>query len=176
MKHKIAMAKNFQVILLILMVLQSCENRKEFSSLDPINWESRQITIPTSDSLASGETYLSIYSEIYSQTEHITHDLTATISMRNTSRQDSVYVERADYFSTSGELIRTYFDTPIFIAPLETIEIVIDETDRTGGTGANFLFNWKANLSTTEPIFDAVMISTSGQQGLSFTTKGIRTR
>ena len=78
--------KHFFGLLIVFLALQSCEDKKEISSIDPISWESRQIDIPQNDSLASGETYLSIYSEIYSQTEHITHDLTATISMRNTSR------------------------------------------------------------------------------------------
>lgn len=176
MTKKKYLHKHFFGFLIVFLVLQACEDKKEISSIDPISWESRQIAIPDNDSLASGETYLSIYSEIYSQTEHITHDLTATISMRNTSRKDTIYVERADYYATNGKLIRTYFDAPIFIAPLETIEIVIDETDRSGGTGANFVFDWQANLNATEPVFDAVMISTSGQQGLSFTTQGIRTK
>ena len=154
--------------------LVSCEEEKELSSVDPVNWESRAVTIPAKDSLDSGETYLSVYSSIYSQTEHTTHNLTATVSIRNTSRKDTIYVESAEYYDTAGSLIRTYFDKPIYIIPLETIEIVIDERDMEGGSGANFIFDWQADLNSTEPIFDAVMISTSGQQGLSFTTKGVR--
>lgn len=60
------------------------------------------------------------------------------------------------------------------MAPLETVEIVVDETDVEGGTGANFIFEWSKKDSTPEPLFEAVMISTSGQQGLSFTSTGIR--
>ena len=56
---------------------------------------------------------------------------------------------------------------------MQTIEIVIDENDIEGGTGANFIFDWLATKSTHAPYFEAVMISTSGQQGLSFTTKGV---
>ncbi|WP_051201316.1 DUF3124 domain-containing protein [Christiangramia portivictoriae] len=176
MIRKIHTIKLLSGMVFLLLMLQSCEEQKQISSIDPVNWQSRQVKISQQDSLTSGETYLSIYSEIYSQTEHITHDLTATISMRNTSRRDTIYVEKAEYYATDGKLIRTYFDAPIYIAPLETIEIVIDETDRSGGTGANFIFDWKADLAATEPVFDAVMISTSGQQGLSFTTQGIRTK
>ena len=51
---------------------------------------------------------------------------------------------------------------------------MIDEVDKEGGTGANFLFEWKLNKKANEPFFEAVMISTSGQQGLSFTTQGRR--
>ena len=51
---------------------------------------------------------------------------------------------------------------------------MIDEIDREGGTGANFIFEWAIKRKSNEPIFESVMISTSGQQGLSFTTQGIR--
>ena len=57
---------------------------------------------------------------------------------------------------------------------METVEIIIDEIDKEGGTGANFLMEWKINQTSNEPLFEGVMISTSGQQGLSFTTHGIK--
>ncbi len=106
--------------------------------------------------------------------EHSTHTLTATVSMRNTSLSAPMYVSSARYFNTHGELIRTYFSKPIVLNPMETVEIVIDEDDLEGGTGANFFFEWKAPPNTGEPFFEAVMISTYGQQGLSFTTRGKR--
>ena len=132
------------------------------------------ITYTLEDSMISGSTYLSVYSEIYSQSEHRTHNLTATVSMRNTNLSDTVFIDKAAYFDTHGNPIRSYFDKPVFIAPMETVEIVIDEVDREGGTGANFLFNWRIKPTSNEPLFEGVMISTSGQQGLSFTTQGKR--
>jgi len=124
------------------------------------------------DTLSAGKTYLSVYSQVYSQDEHRTHDLTATVSLRNTNISDSVYIETAVYYNTHGEAIRTYFDQPVYIRPMETVEIIIDEKDQAGGTGANFLFGWKAPKNADAPFFEAVMISTAGQQGLSFTTQG----
>ena len=100
--------------------------------------------------------------------------MTATVSIRNVNRSDTIYIEKAEYFDTKGEMIRTYFDQAIFIEPLGTVEIVIDEIDREGGTGANFLFDWKIRQISIEPFFECVMISTSGQQGLSFATQGKR--
>lgn len=161
-------------IILLALLWQSCEQEKEISSIDRVNWENRMISHQLSDSLVKGSTYLSVYSEIYSQTEHITHNLTATVSMRNTNRLDTVYIERADYFDTKGKAIRNYFDRTIYIAPMETVEIVIDEIDQEGGSGANFFFDWKMKNRSSEPLFEGVMISTSGQQGLSFTTQGKR--
>ena len=56
---------------------------------------------------------------------------------------------------------------------METVEIVIDENDKEGGTGANFHFDWRIKPLSNEPLFEAVMISSFGQ-GLSFTTQGKR--
>jgi hypothetical protein len=166
--------KNLNIFLLIILTVAGCQEQKEYSSVDPVNWGKRTTDLPPIDSLVSGSTYLSVYSQIYSQTEHLTHDLTATVSMRNINRIDTVYLTNAEYFDTHGKMIRTYFKTTIYIAPMETIEIVIDEHDREGGTGANFIFDWKTTAGVSEPLFEAVMISTSGQQGLSFATSGKR--
>ncbi len=162
------------IILALLLMVGSCAPTEDVSSLDPVNWEKRMVGELPSDSLSTGTTYLSVYSQIYSQTEHRTHDLTATISMRNVDHSDTAYIDRAVYYDTKGAAIRNYFEHTIFIAPMETVEIVIDEIDREGGTGANFLFDWRTPPGCNAPLFEAVMISTSGQQGLSFTTKGIR--
>ena len=123
--------------------------------------------------LREGSTYLSVYSEIYSESEHRTFNLTATVSMRNTSRSDTVFVHRAEYFNTQGVAIRSYFDRPILIEPMETVEIIIDEDDREGGSGANFIFDWAVRPGSPAPHFESVMISTYGQQGLSFTATGV---
>lgn len=169
--------KHLIYIGLLACLLFSCkEKEKEVSSVDPVNWEKRKATLPVKDSLEVGESYLSVYSQIYSQTEHLKHGLTATISIRNTSVSDTLYVLKASYYNTHGALIRSYFNHPIYLVPMETVEIVIDEVDTSGGTGANFLFDWQINDKAPEPLFEAVMISTSGQQGLSFKTEGKRVK
>jgi hypothetical protein len=90
--------------------------------------------------------------------------------MRNTSDKDTIYLLRAEYYDTHGKSVRNYFDFPIYLAPMETTEIVIDEVDVSGGTGSNFIFEWKIPDNCPEPLFEGVMTSTIGQQGLSFTT------
>ena len=160
------------LVLTFALAISACNRSEEISSIDPINWEKKAMNYSLPDSLETGETYLSVYSQIYSITEHRTHDLTVTVSMRNIHRTDSVYLLKAEYFDTHGVLVRTYFDQPIFLAPLETVEIVIDGIDQAGGTGGNFLFDWKIKPGSPEPFFEAIMISTMGQQGLSFSTQG----
>lgn len=166
--------KNVVCTFFLLLIIFSCEKEKEISSINPVNWEKRSANYKETDSLIQGSTYLAVYSQIYSQTEHITHDLTATISLRNANRKDTIFIDKAEYYDTHGNSIRSYFKKPIYIAPMETVEIVIDETDREGGTGGNFLFDWRIKSNSFEPLFEAIMISTSGQQGLSFSTEGKR--
>ena len=57
---------------------------------------------------------------------------------------------------------------------METLEIVINEEEISSGTGGNFMFDWMLNKDATEPLFESVMISTTSQQGLSFTSQGKR--
>lgn len=159
--------------LLFPLFFLSCDREPNKSSFDPVNWSTRPIDLQGRDSLRQGTSYLSVYSSIYSLTEQRTHNLTVTVSIRNTSLADSVFILRADYYNTQGDLIRTYFEEAIYVKPLETVEIVIDEHDEDGGTGANFIFEWATDSGRPSPLFEAVMISTSGQQGLSFTTQGV---
>lgn len=170
--------KNIHLSLIGFFILSfffiSCIEEHEVSSTNPRNWEKRRIQIPSIDSLTQGMTYLSVYSEIYSFTEHRSQLLTVTVSMRNTNRSDTIYINHAEYYDTSGDLIRAYLKHPIYIAPMETVEIIIDEIDATGGSGANFMFDWTIKADLHEPFFEAVMISTAGSQGLSFVTAGRR--
>ena len=161
-------------VFITALFAQACNPIPSRGTEDPVDWNSKRADLPLPDSLKGGKTYLSVYSQIYSQTAYLTHDMTCTISMRNTSERDTLYLLRTNYFNTNGESVRTYFDFPILLVPLETVEIVIDEVDREGGTGANFIFDWKINDRASEPLFEAVMISTTGSQGLSFTTTGVR--
>ncbi|WP_442844875.1 DUF3124 domain-containing protein [Leeuwenhoekiella sp. H156] len=159
----------------VLLLLLACDNTKPTSkSLDPINWENRRIELPETDSLTTAKTYLGIYSEIYSTSEHNTHDLTVTVSLRNTSENDTVILTKGVYYDTAGNPIRTYFDFPIQLKPLETVEIIIEEGDKTGGTGGNFIFDWLDDPEVTDPLFEGIMISTRGTQGLSFSVQGKR--
>lgn len=159
-------------IVLLAILFQSCQEKEEMSSINPVNWGKRTVSHELGDTLFKGTTYLSVYSQIYSQSEHKNHDLTVTVSMRNIDQTDTIYIDKAEYFDTHGKSIRTYFDKTIFIAPMETVEIVIDAQDQAGGTGGNFLFDWKVKPGTNKPLFEGIMISTSGQLGISFTTQG----
>lgn len=164
----------YTLILGLVFGLVSCEENDQKSSTNELSWSKRSVELANKDSLVRGTSYLSVYSEIYSRTENTTHNLTATVSIRNINLNDTIYITNASYYNTHGSLLRNYFKKAVYVAPLETIEIIIDENDKDGGSGANFIFDWYINKTSNEPYFEGVMISTSGQQGLSFTTQGKR--
>lgn len=166
--------KKTTILILLIVFLYACNERKEISSINSENWSNRTANLNTKDSLEFGKSYLSIYSQIYSISEHKRHNLTAMVSLRNTSDLDTIYILKAEYYDTHGKSVRKYFNQPIYLAPLETTEIIIDESDIIGGTGSNFIFEWKVPINCSEPLFEGIMNSTMGQQGLSFTTQGIR--
>lgn len=166
--------KKYTLLLLLGLLILGCTEKKEVSSINVKNWAKRHVNISTKNSLEYGKSYLSIYSEIYSVSEHKTHNLTAMVSLRNTSDTDTIYILKAEYYDTHGKSVRTYFKKPIYLAPLETTEIIIDEVDTEGGTGSNFIFEWKTPKNCPEPLFEGIMNSTKGQQGLSFSTQSKR--
>lgn len=168
------MKTKYLLCIIISALFYNCNQPKEISSINPENWSKKTATINEKDSLEFGKSYLSIYSQIYSYSEHKKHNLTAMVGLRNTSDIDTIYILRAEYFDTHGQSVRKYFDHPIFLMPMETAEIIIDEADISGGTGSNFLFEWKIPSGCSEPLFEGIMTSTVGQQGLSFTTQAVR--
>ena len=167
--------KFFKISLFVCLIVQlyACQEEVKEEVDTQRNQFQRNITHALPDSLLNGSSYLSVYSQIYNETEHKTYNLTATVSIRNVNSRDTIYIDNAEYFNTRGHAIRKYFKKTVYLAPMETVEIVIDENDKEGGTGANFHFDWRIKPSSNEPLFEAVMISSFGQ-GLSFTTQGKR--
>ncbi|MGI9525860.1 MAG: DUF3124 domain-containing protein [Weeksellaceae bacterium] len=168
------------VIFCILLGCQAFEQENSTSKKQQLidrkthnDWEKRQIHLDQKSNLYFGNTYLAVYSEIYARKESRTYPLTITVSIRNTSLNDSVYINKSEYYNTQGDLINTYFDNSIYLAPMETVEIVVEEDHEQGGSGGNFVFHWATKSKKIKPLFEAIMISASGQQGISFTTQGI---
>ena len=162
------------IIFILVVFLFSCKSGKKDPIKTGVDWATRTSEIMADQMQVKGSSYLSVYSDIYDMTDETKHLLTATISMRNTSLTDSLFILKADYFNTNGQLIRSYISEPIFLVPMETVEIVINRRDTTGGSGANFIFNWGLRITNAEPLFESVMIWTTGNQGISFLSKGVK--
>ena len=171
------MAKHIFVMVLLLLAASCSQNQIDAPShARKIPWESRQFQQQADKELIHGQSYLPVYSHIYYIQENKPFYLTATISIRSTSVNERFFLLGADYYDTNGKFIKSYLAHPIYVEPLETIEFVIGESDIKGGSGANFIFDWATMNNQNEPLFEAVMISTYGQQGVSFTSRAIRTQ
>ena len=166
--------KNIIKIIFIILLFSSCQGEEEHKIVKSTDLESRKTEITNFNDLVQGKSYLPVYSHIYHRYENRIFDLTITISIRNITITDTIYILKADYFNTDGDNIRQYIQKPIYLKPMETVEIIIAEEDKEGGSGANFVFDWAVKNDKNLPLFEAVMISTYGQQGLSFSTRGVQ--
>ena len=142
---------------------------------------SQVVTPPPSDSVPALETYGQlIYVPAYSHIYHVRQDrdfqLTVTLSIRNPFPWRSITINRVDYFNSAGQFVRGYLHDTMTLAPMETLEFVVDQNDESGGSGANFLIGWEGSEEDAGPIAEAVMIGTASGQGLSFVTTGTRIR
>ncbi len=121
----------------------------------------------------AGQTlYVPCYSHIYHGIKTMPIDLTITLSVRNTDPKRSITVTLVEYYDTAGKPIRSYLTAPAKLGPLMTAEYIVGQTDSKGGSGANFLVRWTADQPACPPLAEAVMIGTSSQQGISFTSRG----
>lgn len=167
--------KSYQFILLLVgfTMLFGCEEpdpNLNASGEDLL--ESKETFVEPTNLPYKDTVYVPIYSDIYSKTKEDRLLLTATLSIRNTSLTDSMYIRDIDYYDTDGKLVRHYIDKTLLLTPMQSIDYVIEEADTAGGTGANFIINWGANSNDIYPVFQGVMIAMRGQHGISFVTEG----
>lgn len=122
------------------------------------------------DKVAMGQTvYVPIYSHIYhyNSQEHRVN-LSATLSIRNTDLTHAIIVNSVRYYNTEGQLVRQDIERPIQLNPLASTSFFIAADDTSGGSGANYIVEWVADKKVSEPVIEAIMISTSSSQGISF--------
>jgi hypothetical protein len=140
---------------------------------DSVVVDSLQQFISYSSDAVEGETvYVPVYSHIYQQNRSRTFNLTATLSIRNTDLNTSITIKKVYYYDSEGNLVHKYLDNPQTIDPLSSTSFVVEEEDLRGGVGANFLILWEAKQNVNQPVFEAVMISTAQNQGVSFVSVG----
>lgn len=116
--------------------------------------------------------YVPIYSHIYYGDREKAFLLTATLSVRNTDPGQPISLLRVDYFNTEGKLVRKYLSKPVTLGPMQSIRYIVKASNTTGGSGANFLIQWKSETEVNLPILEGIMIGTAMGQGISFTSRG----
>ena len=121
--------------------------------------------------------YVPVYSSIYNATVHGKLLLTVTLSVRNTDPDHAIVLRSARYYDTAGKLLREAVPDPRLLPPLATFEHVVDLTDDSGGSGANFLVEWEADTAdVAEPLVETVNMETLSGHGVSFTSRAVVVR
>lgn len=119
--------------------------------------------------------YVPAYSSIFHSDLKWEFNLSVTLSIHNIDMKNKIIIDSIDYYNTSGKIIHSYVkdNNKITLKPLETYSLGIKETDNRGGIGANFIIKWSAQFKVNKPIIETIMIGTKGQQGISFTSRGV---
>lgn len=169
--------KNISLVVGFAVFLLSCGDidNPDISTdqTDSVVVDSLQQFISYSSSAVAGETvYVPVYSHIYQRNQSRTFNLTATLSVRNTDLNAPITIKKVYYYDSNGNLVHRYLDEPQTIDPLSSTSFVIEEKDLRGGVGASYLVLWEAEQSVNQPVFEAVMISTAQNQGVSFVSTG----
>lgn len=123
--------------------------------------------------LSKGRTvYVPVYSLVYTGDRAVPVNLASTLSIRNTDPKNSIRVDSAEYYSSTGQLIKKTLSKPLILAPLASTSIFIQERDTSGGFSTSFLVRWEADKDVSSPIIECVNIGAYSGLGISFVTMG----
>lgn len=127
----------------------------------------------TDITLSKGQTvYVSVYTHIYSGLKGRPFELAATLSIRNTDLKYPITLVSVKFYDTDGKQLKDYLSEPIRLNALVSTRYVIREAEIGGGSGANFIVEWKSEKQVNPPIIEAIMIGTRSGQGISFVSRG----
>lgn len=131
------------------------------------------VSVEQKTKIAMGQTiYVPVYSHIYYQNQEKVLNLAATLSIRNTDFNKSMIITSVHYYDSNGKLIKQFLARPVQLSAMASTDFVVDSTDTSGGSGANFIVEWIAQTEISEPIVEAVMIGTESNRGISFVSAG----
>lgn len=159
----------------VLVLIVACDSKNpNLNDSGQDELKARKIETPISKSEIEFDAtyYVPIYSDIYVGDNHPKELLAATLSLRNTSLKDTLFVSKIDYFNTEGGLVRSFIDHQIAILPMATVHYVIDRDDDSGGSGANFIVELHARSLDVRPLVQAVMIGEYSNKAFAFESDG----
>lgn len=99
-------------------------------------------------------------------------NLAITLSVRNTDFSYPLIVNNVSYYNTAGKLIENFLEVPYLLEPMASTHFFVSQVDERGGVGANFIVNWSANKQANKPVIEAVMVGSTGTQGMAFMSTG----
>ncbi len=158
-------------LLLAALFLFACTPQdKEPSQKSPAEEETifiHDITITTGQTI-----FVPAYSEVHYAGKDLTMKLAVTLTIHNTDFTYPIFVTSVRYYNTKGEMVKEYREKPQRLGPMAAADFFVDSGEQTGGVGTHFIVEWVAEQPVYEPVIEALMLSNSGTQGLSFTSAG----
>lgn len=131
------------------------------------------LAAPAAHAASKGQTiYVPVYSHIYSGNTEKPFYLAITLSIRNTDPHSTITITRVDYYDSDGRLLTHHLSAPMDILPMAAARFIIKESEKAGGSGANFIVTWETHTPVSPALIESIMISTRAQQGISFTSRG----
>ncbi len=134
--------------------------------------EANPIVVQDLDITTGQVLFVPAYSEVNFAPNGRTLELAVTLSIHNTDFAHPIIVTSVRYYDTNGQLVREYLSQPQQLGPMASTDYFVHAGEQTGGVGTNFIVEWVAEEPVYEPVVETLMLSTSGTQGLSFTSPG----
>ncbi|WP_019673234.1 DUF3124 domain-containing protein [Psychrobacter lutiphocae] len=147
-------------------ILYSDEHKDPIKELEIDN-------IPSEDMPFQKLYYVPVYSNIYGDQDSPKVMLSATLSIRNTSLDNSMYITKIDYYNTKGDYVRPYLNKSIELPPMGTLNYIVEKLDDTGGDGANFVVAIESEANNISPLIETIMIGTFSNKAFSFTSNSV---
>ncbi len=113
-----------------------------------------------------------LYSSLYVGGHRSLKNLSATLSLRNTSADQALIVTAVTYFDDNGKAVAELLDVPHVLAPMTTAEFYIDQSGTSEGPAATVVVEWGAETSLAPPLIEAVILGNYGAKSISFVSRG----
>ena len=127
---------------------------------------------PEIDLYKSQTIYVPVYSHIYIGDREFPFNLTVTLSIRNIDPTHPITIVSVDYICSDGKLLQKYLKNPVKLNAMASTRYVVAASNKSGGSGTNFIVRWESDNNVNEPIIEGIMIGASSQQGISFVSRG----
>lgn len=166
------------LICILSLFLNGCDVKEKHEIEPPESWQShlKPANLAAAYTPRIEETiYVPIYSHIYNDDHSRVTLLVGTLSVRNTDRKVPIVIKSVDYYGTDGKLLNRLLKEPVLLDPYASADVVIPRSHTAGGSGANFVVEWMAAESVTEPLAEAVMVSVGSSENVSFISRGVVT-
>jgi hypothetical protein len=130
-------------------------------------------TLP--DMVINESVYVPAYSDLYYESQEKKTFFTVILSIRNISFTDTLYFTDIDYYNSHGKLLRKYIDQVLVLRPMESMEYIVEEAEKEGGAGANFVVSYSANANLiNHPFIETIMMGNLDNYRFAFTSPGVR--